>query len=122
MEYIEEFTLDGKDFIYVDFSGLTSDMGYLARIEMALSVIMNYPLDSLYLIANAANVRFDSNTKKITAKYMTKLKPYIRYAVVIGTDGTKKLMITAAMNLVGVKNIHFAFTREKALEWLLKQG
>ena len=122
MEWIEKFIRDGKEFIYSDFSGLTTDKVYTGRTEYAVSVIEKSDNNSLYIIANANSVRFDSNTKKITARFIEKIKPYVKSVSVIGVDGIKKLMISAAMKMDGQMNIYFAYSKEDAIDWLLKHG
>ena len=121
MEWIEVFVRDEKDFVYIDFSGLTKDKSYIDRIEQAMPIIEAYEENSLRIVANAESVRFDSNTKRITADFINRLKPYAIASAVLGADGTKKLMIAAAMKMAGHMNIYFAYSKEEAIEWLLEQ-
>ena len=121
MEYVEEFELNGKNFVCVDFSGLETDRSYIERVEQTVPAVVKYPESSVYLVANLENVRFDSNTKKITADYIMRVRPYLKHAAVFGADGIKKLMILTAMKLGGKINAHFTFTKEEAIEWLLSQ-
>ena len=118
---IEEFTLKGKNFVYIDFSGLSSDKDYIEIINQVEPVIAKYPENSVYTITNVQNLRFDSHTKEIAGKYTKNNKPYVKCGVVIGVDGIKKMMARAVMKLSGRKNLDFAFTKEQAIEWLLLQ-
>lgn len=122
MKRIEEFTQNGKNFVYIDFSGLASDTDYLEVIKLAEPVVAKYPQNSVYTITNISNLKFDTHTKEIAAKYMECNKPYVKYGVIIGIDGIKKMMCLAVMKLSGRKNMHFAFSRELAIEWLLQQA
>ena len=121
MERVEEFTRDGKSIIYIDFSGLRSDNDFIEIIKDVKRVVASYPERSLYTITNIENVRFDTNTKEIVANYMEHNKPYVKYGVVVGLDGIKKILVQTVMKLSGRQNMHFAFTKEQAIEWLLKQ-
>jgi len=121
MDFVEEFTRDGKNFVYVDFSELESDESYMERIKLTMPAIEKHPENSLYMIANLDNVKFDSNTKKITADYIKSVKPYLRAAAIFGVDGIKKMMITTAMKTGGYVNTYFGFSKEQAIAWLLKQ-
>ena len=120
-KYTEEFTLEGKDFIYIDLSGIKSNNEFNERIKVIVPEISKYPEKSLYTITNVENIRFDTKSKEIVAQYMTTNKPYVKFGAVIGIDGIKKIMINAIFALSGRSNMHFAFTKEQAIEWLLKQ-
>jgi hypothetical protein len=63
MERIEEFTREGKIFIYFDLSNFKSNNEFTQFIEKSKPVIEKYAEHSLYTITNIENVRFDSKTK-----------------------------------------------------------
>ena len=117
----EEFTIDGKKFVYIDFSGLRKNEDFIGLVKTIEPVIAKYPEHSLYTITNIENVRFDSSSKILVAEFMKNNKPYVKYGVVIGLDGIKKIMLRAAFKLSGRANMSFAFTKEQAIEWLLQQ-
>ena len=119
--YTDEFTIDGKSFIYIDLSGVKTNDDFNERIKLIEPAITKYPENSLYTITNVENIRFDSESKEIVAQYMKRNKPYVKFGAVIGLDGIKKIMINAIFALSGRRNMHFAFTKEKAIEWLLKK-
>jgi len=121
MGRIEEFTQAGKNFVYIDFSGLASDQDFLEVMKVAEPVISKYPEQSVYTITNIANLRFDSHTKEIAAKYTENNKPYVKCGVIIGLDGIKKMMAHTVMKLSGRTNLSFAFSKEGAIDWILKQ-
>ena len=116
MERVEEFTKDGKTIVFIDFSGFSSDTDFLEVIRKAEPIISAHPEGSVYTITNIANLKFDSHTREIAAKYMGNNKPYVKYGVIIGLDGIKKMMARAVMKLSGRTNMEFAFTRENAIE------
>ena len=120
-ERIEEFTRDGKIFVYIDFSGITSDEDFSELCEIAGQVIAKYPEQSLYTISNIEKVRFDSNTKEIVVNFMQSNKPYVKYGIVIGIDGIKKMMVRSVLKLSGRANLNFCFTKEEAIDRLLKR-
>ena len=120
-KYTEEFTLEGRNFMYIDLSGIKSNSEFNERIKVIEPEIAKHPEKSLHTITNVENIRFDTESKEIVAQYMTRNKPYVKYGAVIGIDGIKKIMINAIFLLSGRSNMHFAFTKEQAVEWLLKQ-
>jgi len=120
MERTEEFTRDGKNFIYIDFTGLKTNEDFLEATRIVKSVIEKYPEKSLYTITNIENIRFDSFSKRLVADYMQHNAPYVKHGVVIGLDGIKKMMVNTVMKLSGRTNMSFAFTKEGAVEWILQ--
>jgi len=121
MERVEEFTRDEKNFVYIDFSGLTLDSDYLEVVRIAEQTIAKHPLNSVYTITNIANLRFDSHTKEFATQLTRNNKPYVKHGVIIGLDGIKKMMALAVMKTTGRSNFSFAFSKEGAIELLLQQ-
>ena len=118
---IEEFSLDGKNFMYIDLSGLKSIDGYIELIKLIESAVAKYPRASLHTISNIENVRFDTRAKGHIVRCMEHNKPYVKYAAVIGFDGVKKIMGSMVAALSGRDNLLFAFSREQAIELLLQK-
>ena len=121
MGRIEEFKQNDKSFIYYDLSEFKTNDEFEALIEEAKQVIESYDEGSVYTITNIEKVKFDTKTKDIVAEWMSHNKPYVKYGVVIGMDGIKKIMVNAIFTLSGRKNMTSTSTKEQAIEWLLKQ-
>lgn len=121
MDRIEEFEIAGKKFMYIDLSNFKSNEDFKNETALIEPIIAKYPENSLYTITNIENVRFDTNSKEVVANYMKNNKPYVKNGVVIGIDGIKKILVTMVMKMSGRGNMHFAFSKEQAIEWLLKQ-
>ena len=120
-KYIEEFTLEGKNFIYIDLSGLKQNDEFTERVNVIMPEIAKYPEKSLYTITNVESVWFvNTKSKELVSQYMKANEPYVKCGAVIGLDGIKKIMINAIFTLSGRSNMHFAFTKEQAIKWLLK--
>jgi hypothetical protein len=120
-ERLEEFTLDGKNFIYHDFSGFQTLEEYAQLIEAAKSQIVKYPKNSLLTITNMKDIRFDSSAKEIVTEWLTFNKPYVKYGAIIGADGVKKIMLNSILIICGRNNMNLVFTKGQAIDWLLKQ-
>ena len=121
MERIEEFAHNGKNFVYVDLSNIKNNEDFIKIFEVVKLLIEKYDEYSLYTIINIENILFDTETKEIAAQYLKNNNPYVKYGVVIGLDGIKKIMANAVFKLSGRKNMHFAYTKEQAIAWLLQQ-
>ena len=121
MERIEEFERDGKKFVYLDFSGIKYNEEFIETTRAVHSVIKKYPQQSVYTITNIENIRFDSNSKELITDFLKDNAPYVKCGVIIGLDGIKKMMIKTVMKLSGRTNLNFAFTKEGAIDWILRQ-
>jgi hypothetical protein len=122
MEHVEEFAVDGKNIIYIDFSNAISEKDFNIVIEQAQQAISKHAEKSVCTITNMENVRFDSNIKDVFVKSVEFNKPYVKYGVAIGMDGIKKKMIEGILKLGGRPNFHFCFTKEEAVKWLQQQA
>ena len=118
---IEEFSKDGKNFAYIDLSNIRVSEEFIEIIKSITPVIAKYPEKSLYTITNVENIRVDTEAKELIADYMKQNKPYVKYGAVIGLDGVKKLMLNVVFKLSGRNNMIAAYSKEQAIEILLKQ-
>ena len=121
MERIEEFSRNGKNFIYIDLSGFSTIGEFSSLTDQVKQVISKYPLNSVYTITHIENIRFDTSIKNHIAEYMRFNKPYVKCGVVTGIDGIKKIMVNTALKLSGRNNLTFCYTREEAIDILLKK-
>jgi len=121
MERFEEFAIDGKSFLYADFSGLDTADEIVEAFAHLNSLVQKYPESSLNLISNVENLKFDSKVNRVAEQYTALNFPYVRYDVIIGTDGIRRMLARTLMKLAGRKNFHFCYSKEEAIDWLLKQ-
>ena len=121
MERIDEFTVDGKNLIYIDVSNIKKNEDFIDIIDNVKLVIEKYPEQSVYTIINIDGIIFDTDTKEIAAKCFEYNKPYVKYGAIIGSDGIKNIMAKAVLKISGRKNMHFCWSKEQAIAWLLRQ-
>jgi VCBS repeat-containing protein len=119
VERTEEFVVDGKSFVYIDFAGVTSDAKLAEAIAEIKPVIANHPEKSVFTITNVGAFRFDTNMKEIFTQYLKHNEKYVKAGAVLGFDGIKKTMANVAFRASGRKHFYFAYSKEKAIEWLL---
>ena len=120
MTRVDEFTIDGKTFVSIDFSGIQISSDFINVIKIAKLRLAEHPENSVYTIVNMDDIRFASELKRAAVEMLKENKPYVRYGAVFGIDGVQKMMLTEILKLSGRTNMHFAFSREKAIEKLLK--
>jgi hypothetical protein len=68
-----------------------------------------------------ANVKIDTLYKDNFIRYGKNNKPYVKKGVLIGLDGVKKMIVASIVKKAGRDEFHMAFTKEKAVEWILRQ-
>jgi len=122
MERIDEFSVDGKDFIYIDASHIRKNDDFIDIVDSVKKIVKKYPEQSVYTIINIDGITFDTDTKQIAAKCFEYNKPYVRYGAVIGLDGIKKIMFNGVCKCSGRENMHFCLSKEQAIAWLLQQA
>ena len=122
MERVEEFSLEGKNFMYVDFSGCMIKEDFLRIIDMVDPLMAKYPDQSLYTITNIENIRIDLESREEIVKYLERNKSHVKYGAVFGIDGIKKVMLKGMFEVSDRNNMHFAFTKDQAITWLLQQN
>ncbi|MDR2577628.1 MAG: hypothetical protein LBC70_02295 [Chitinispirillales bacterium] len=116
MNRIEEFVRHGKKYIYFDLSDFRTNDEFRQLIELAKPAVMKYKKQTVYAITNVDGIRFDSETKRIVAEWMEHNAPYIKYSVITGMDGMKKLMLNSILAISGRYNVGIASTKEQAVE------
>ena len=121
MVRLEEFTRNGRSFVYFDLSAFQTNEELAAFIETTKPVVRKYKGTPLYTITNISAIKFDTATKKIAAEWMAHNRPYVKCGVVIGVDSIRRIMVNAVFALSGRKNMSSATTKEEAVEWLLAQ-
>jgi hypothetical protein len=121
MGRIEEFTRDGKSFVFLDLSRFKEVGDYKGVIEPSKAVISKYPPASLYTITDITGVNFDLEVKRTVAAWMEGNKPHVKFGAVIGVDGVKRIVVNSIFALAGRKNMRCVATKEEAIAWLLEQ-
>ena len=122
MERIEEFTRDGKNFMYIDASNFRKNEEFIKIIDAVKKRIVKYPAQSVHTILNIENIIFDWETREIGGNIFKHNAPYVKYGSIIGVDGVKKFMVNAVLMFSGRKNIRICDTKEDAIAWILKQS
>jgi acyl CoA:acetate/3-ketoacid CoA transferase alpha subunit len=120
MERLEEFTLKNKNFMYADFSFIKENNEFVELIKKAETKILSYPENTLLIIINIGSIKFPVLFIPEIEKFIMHITLFQKNTVVIGIDGVKKMLISSIAALSERKNLHFAFTKEKAIEWLLQ--
>jgi len=120
MDRIEEFIREGKQIIYIDFSGLQSNEEISALIATAGPIIRKYPPKSVYTITNFDHLHFNKDSKELVTPYTEANKPHVIAGVIIGIDGLKKIMANTIFSVSGRSDLTIKASKEEAIEHLLR--
>jgi hypothetical protein len=117
---IEEFTAEGKNFIYFNIAGLSNNEQFEKYAAAAMEVIKKYPPKSVYLITSRM-VFFDTRTKEICSDWIIHNKPYVIASALVGINGITR-MVAKGIYKQAQRDMAPPFTgREEAVAWLLTQ-
>jgi len=117
----EEFSIEGKSIIYIDLSHIRTVEKFSAVFEIIKPVIAAHPEHSLYTITNIEGSVIDTHSKDAFIKYIEHNKPYVIKGALMGADGVAKIVSAEMTNKTERDKFHIAFTKEKAIEWILQQ-
>ena len=120
MNRIEEFTRGGKNIIYFDFSGFTTDKEFTDFIASAKIVVKKYPPDSIYTITNVEDIKVSANTHNIMSDWLAHNKPYVKSGTVYGADATSKIIGKTATIVSQRSNLAYVTSKEEAIDYLSK--
>jgi len=118
---IDEFEIEGQAFIYLDLSDFNRTEDFTLTLEAYKERVSKYPEKSVFMISNVERLRFDSETKQFLKEFVIFGRPYIKQRVVIGFDGIKNIVANSICKNIGRASVEYAFSKDKAIEWLLKQ-
>ena len=119
---MEEFTAGGRDFLYLDMSGLRSPGDFLPIIEAAGPIVGKYGPASLHTITDVKRSLIDTAVKEALMAMMSRNKPHVRSGAILGADGIKKIMLNSMFTLCGRRDMVYVDTREQGVERLLGNG
>jgi len=117
MDRIEEFTLDGKNFVYIDFSDLTTNEEISRVVATAEAAISAYPFNSVFTISNFEGFRFNHETKNLIIPYLEANEPYVKAGALVGLDHIKRIMANTLFAVSGRKELIIMHSKEEALEF-----
>ena len=121
MDRVEEFERDGKNFVYIDFSGLTATDDISQAIDRAKAVICSHQIRSVFTITNLDGLRFDNETKDLIIPYTEGNQPYVIAGAIIKLDDFKKSIAETVFAVSGRKELIIMDTKEEAIQFFISK-
>jgi hypothetical protein len=117
---IEEFQREGKNFVYFNIAGLTSNDQFERYAAAAKVLIEKYPPKSVYVITSRMEF-FDTRTKDICSEWIVHNKPYVIASALVGINGITR-MVAKSIYKQAERGLAPPFTGlDEAVAWLLTQ-
>jgi hypothetical protein len=89
----------------------------LSAIGKAEGIIRTHLENSLLVLTDVTNARFDEHMSVRMKEFTKHNKPYVKASAVVEISGIKKIILDAVMLFSGRK-IHACDTLDQAKEWL----
>jgi len=118
MERIKFIQQSGKKLLFLDFSNCNVEE-LLEAIDEAKTIIKTQPENSLLILTDVTNARFNEEVSRKMKEFTTHNKPYVKESAVVGVIGLKKIILDAVM-LFSNRKLHTFDTIEQAKDWLIK--
>jgi hypothetical protein len=106
----------GKEILFLDFYGCTVKE-LLEAIEEAEQIIRTHPENSLLILTDVTNARFDEQVRVRIKEFTKHNTPYVKASAVVGVIGLKKIILEAIMLLTG-RRFQTCGNVEQAKSWL----
>jgi hypothetical protein len=109
----------GKRILHLNFSGLKSE-DVLSVIREAKAIIGSQSPNSVLTLTDVTGTGFDNRVSEAMKDFVSRNKPFVVAAAVVGITGLKQIIFNAVIRFSGRKLV--AFNKlEEAREWLAKQ-
>jgi hypothetical protein len=120
MEKYQFITYKGKRILYIDFSNCKSEE-VIELFEKSKPVFKSQPPNSVLVLDNITNARFNTEVMKGLGEFMLHNKPYVRAAAIIGANDMAKVMLLGGER-AAKRSLEVFDTELAAKDWLVSQG
>jgi hypothetical protein len=105
--------------LLIDFSNCTIDEA-LKTMEEAEKIIRAQPKESLLILTDVTNARYNMEAVEKLKEFTKGNKPYVRASAVVGLDGIKRIIYDAVV-MFSKRTFPIFEDIEKAKDWLIEQ-
>lgn len=108
----------GTRILFVDFSNASTDEVLMA-IDVARVTIKEEEKNSVLVLTDATNGRFDRRVTQALRDYANQNEPFVKASAIVGVSGIQKVVLSALVMLTGRKFMVFDDMGE-AKDWLVE--
>jgi hypothetical protein len=109
----------GHKIILIDLKGVQPE-GIKSRVEGAKKIIMASQPDSVLLLTDFRNMRYDHERTEYAKQVSKDIKPFVKKSALLGVEGLKKIILNSIITFSGRTNMKPFLEVKDALEWLIK--
>ncbi|MBN2108098.1 MAG: hypothetical protein JW832_11795 [Deltaproteobacteria bacterium] len=114
-----EYEYNGRKIIFLDLNGVQPD-GIKSRVELAKTLIFASQPDSVLLLTDFRDMRYDRERTDYAKQVSIDIKPFVKKSALLGIEGLKKIIMQSLMVFSGRTNMKPFAEVKDALEWLIK--
>ncbi|MBN2107819.1 MAG: hypothetical protein JW832_10370 [Deltaproteobacteria bacterium] len=105
--------------VFIDLKGVQPD-GIESRVEAAKKIIFASEPDSVLLLSDFRNMRYDKQRTDYAKQVSIDIKPFIKKSALLGIEGMKKIIMQSMIIFSGRTNMKPFPDAKDALAWLIK--
>ena len=110
----------GKQVLVLDYSGVRDPEAALAEIEHSKRVVARQPPNSLRVLTNVRDARYNAAVLQGMKDLAAHNAPYVRASAVVGMSGLHRIAYQAVI-LFSKRKIQVFDDPNAALDWLVQQ-
>jgi hypothetical protein len=114
-----EYEYKGHKIILIDLKGVQPE-GIKSRVEGAKKIILASQPDSVLLLTDFRDMRYDKERTDYAKQVSKDIKPFVKKSALLGVEGLKKIILNSIITFSGRTNMKPFLEVKDALEWLIK--
>jgi hypothetical protein len=121
MERIKTITYKGKEIFYTDLSDFDRETKQELKdtLEASKAYVAKQPLNSVLILTNYKNLRYDSEVVGFFKDYAEHNKPFVKASALVGMESIQKLAFTFIQRF-SERELKLFDDEQAALDWLIE--
>lgn len=113
----QKMNYKGKDLIFMDYSNLNIDQ-VLDLSKISAQVIRKEPLNSVLLLVDVTDARFNSKIIDELKSLSKDNKPFVKKTAIVGVNNFKKILFNAIVSFAK-RDLKLFNNLEESKDWLI---
>lgn len=105
--------------VFIDLKGVQPE-AIESRVEQAKKIIFSSPPDSVLLLTDFRDMRYDKQRTEYAKQVSIDIKPFVKKSALLGIEGMKKIIMQSMIIFSGRTNMKPFPDATNALEWLIR--
>ncbi len=113
---------EGRQILFIDFSGLTEKADTLAAITASQAFVARQPEGSLLTLTDVTDMDFDEEIATALWGLLRHNKKYVRAGAVVGLSAGRQTDLYDLLTHQARRELPVFETAEEAMHWLVTEG